>query len=177
MSGTVVIKVPAACTEDELQAFEALVRESGEVVERGLPVRVRAAACLAFYYARPGDLAAIAALKVPHRSYRDRVFRKSRTRRWAEGYPVELGWFFVRPPHRGRRLSALLASRLLTDGPDHPVFATTRTDNRPMLAVLESLGFERTGTPYSRDSLTHPHDQLVLLVRPARRHGTRGESA
>jgi hypothetical protein len=37
------------------------VRESGEVVERGLPGRIRAAAGLALYYSKPGEVAGIAA--------------------------------------------------------------------------------------------------------------------
>jgi hypothetical protein len=46
-----------------------------------------------------------------------------------------------------------------------------------MLKVLESLGFERTGTPYAGDDGADPEDELVLLVRPGARHGTRRESA
>jgi GNAT superfamily N-acetyltransferase len=173
LPGTVVLKRPPSCDPAELAAFETLVRESGEVAERGLPVRIRAAACLAFYYAPQGDLAAIAALKVPRKSYRDRVFRAARTRRRPDAYPLELGWFFVRPAHRGRRMSQRLAAPLLEQERDRAVFATARIGNSAMLKVLSSLGFERTGTPYPHDG-TRPKDALVLLVRPGAPGGREG---
>jgi hypothetical protein len=175
VSGTVVLKAPDSCGEAELASFEALVRQSGEVVERGLTVRIRAAACLGFCYAAQGELAGIAALKVPFQTYRDRVFRKARSGRPPVAYGLELGWFFVRPGHRGRRLARELATGLLDREPYRAIFSTTRSDNTAMLKVLGAVGFEPTGQPYPRD--TGPtHEKLVLLVRPARRKRVR-ESA
>jgi GNAT superfamily N-acetyltransferase len=166
VSASTFIKHPSACTPAELDAFESLVLESGEVVGQGLPGRIRAAACLAFHYSVPGQLAAIAALKVPRRSYRDRVFASARSGRRPEVYPLELGWFFVRPSYRGRRMSQRLATPLLSHADGRGVFATTRTGNSAMLKVLQSLGFRRTGAPY-RPRRTPATDELVLLVRPA----------
>jgi GNAT superfamily N-acetyltransferase len=168
LPGQIVLKAPAQCAEEELDAFEALLRESGEVMERGLSIRIRAAACLGFSYTRHGELAAVAALKVPFQTYRDRVFRKAHARRPAVVYGLELGWFFVRPSARGHRLSEELARRLLEPVPERAVFATTRTDNQAMRRVLESLGFVMTGQPYLRTAASG-RDELMLLVRPARR--------
>jgi GNAT superfamily N-acetyltransferase len=166
-----VFKPPTACTRAELRAFESLVQESGEVTGQGLPDRIRRAACLAFHYSLPGELVAIAALKVPHRSYRDRVFTSARSGRRPEAFPLELGWFFVRPSARGRRTSGQLAASLLRHADGRGVFATTRASNSAMLKVLQSLGFRRSGAPYRRRSADG--EDLVLLVRPKRREGVR----
>lgn len=165
MLARTLFKQPSACTRAELDAFESLVQESGEVVGQGLQGRIRAAACLAFHYSAPGRLTAIAALKVPHRSYRDRVFASARSGRRPEVYPLELGWFFVRPLDRGRRMSQRLAAPLLSQADGQGVFATTRTGNSAMLKVLQSLGFRRTGAPF-RPRRSPATDELVLLLRP-----------
>ena len=160
-----IIQRPSACTPAELRDFESLVQQSGEVSGQGLTDRVRRAACLAFHYSVPGRLVAIAALKVPHRSYRDRVFASAHSGRRPEAYPLELGWFFVRPSCRGRRMSQRLAAPLLRHADGRGVFATTSTANPAMLTVLHSLGFRRSGAPYRRRR-SPAHQDLVLLVRP-----------
>lgn len=161
MSGTTLLKEPAACTHDERDTFAHLVRE-GFAGARDLDVRINASRWLAFHYATDDVLVAVAALKGPSEQHREEVFKKAGVSASHVDYELELGWVFVRPAHRRHRVAAVLCTQLLAKASSSFVFSTTRTDNVVMAKILASLGFTRVGRPYARRG-----EQLALFLRPA----------
>lgn len=159
-----LLKRPADCSDEELRAFERAVREAFAGSDDGLPDRIRSARSLAFRYAADGALAAVAALKEPDGDYRREVFRKAEASVDPEGFVLELGWVWVAPEHRGRRIGERLCRRLLAQPALPRAFATTRPDNTAMIRELRALCFERHGEPY-------PHvrrdETLVLFLGPS----------
>lgn len=159
---TASTKTPDACTKRELRGFEQLVRQGFGGSDEGLPDRTRGAHRLAFHFSPEGELVAIAGLKDPDERYRIDVFERSRAGASAANYPLELGWVYVVPEHRGKRLGERLCRRLLEDASSDGVFATTRPDNEPMIQILRVLGFAGAGEPFR-----HPRrdEELVLFLR------------
>jgi GNAT superfamily N-acetyltransferase len=160
VNGTVHLKKPSACTEGERREFARLVRQGFATANEGLDGRVRGARWLAFYCGLDDTLQAIAALKAPTERYREDVFRMAGAGISPADYPLELGWVFVVPAHRGNRIAEGLCRRLLERAPATAVFATTRTDNASMMRILTALGFARVGTPYP-----WRHEELVLFLQ------------
>ncbi len=87
-------------------------------------------------------------------------------------YPFELGWVFVMPSARGRRFSLDLTQAALSAAGTAGVFATSRTDNIPMNAVLTKFGFVPAGHPYPSTRGSH---QLQLFVRRSAQQGAPGK--
>ena len=142
-----IVKSPSECSNVEIGAFIAFVRAGGEVSIQGLPERIRGAAALVF--ARIDSLVVgVAALKQPQASYRRRVSTESGAPLLAEEFPYELGWVYVSPESRGKRLSLLLSQAALAASKDAGVFATSRTENIAMHRSLAKLGFVATGNPF-----------------------------
>lgn len=159
VSHVVRIEEPGACGRQELDVFEALVREGFDGSDEGLPLRIRRASRLAFWWAGPSPCG-IGGLKSPDRGYRSRIFGRAGTEHLPGDFEVELGWVYVVPGHRGNGVATSLCSRLLASAHDRPVFATTRPGNDAMIAVLRRLGFSRAGNPFLRRG-----DPLLLYCR------------
>jgi len=160
VNGAARFKQPMACTEDERRAFADRVRQ-GFAGAESLDGRIRDAKWLAFYHAAAETLGAVAALKAPNARYRDAVFTQAEVPDSSTDYPLELGWVFVVPAHRGNRIAEGLCRQLLARVPTAGVFATTRTTNAPMIRALLALGFARAGKPYPRRN-----EELILFLRP-----------
>lgn len=156
----VIRKAPNNCSESELADFQSLVLAGGEVTPTGLGNRVGSAHVLAFLTLGK-CLVGVAALKRPEARYRKRVFHKSGTTIAEADYPFELGWVFVLPSARGWHLSSNLVQEVMLSAGTHGVFATSRTDNRPMHATLGKYSFSTVGKPYSSSRGDH---QLQLFV-------------
>lgn len=159
-SGT-CCKQPIACTEAERREFARLVRQAFPAAVN-LEARIGAAWWLGFHYAADDTLAAVAALKAPDEQRRADVFQKAETPASIADYRVELGWVFVDPAYRGRRIAEQLGRALLTHAPEPRVFATTRRSNVPMIRTLRELGFARSGKPFPWRSA-----EFLLFLRSA----------
>jgi hypothetical protein len=139
---------PVCCSLRELEAFESLVKEGGEVHPDGLGERIRAAVHLGFVKDQHNDLVAVAAIKRPNSEYRDKVFTDARASHLIQRFGVlELGWAYTRPGLRKLGLCSLLTSLLLTQVQE-PVFVTTRIDNQETKGILARTGFTFLGVPY-----------------------------
>lgn len=149
MNGTTCYKAPDACTDKERGAFAQLVRQ-GFPGAQNLDARMRAAKRLAFYYSTGGTLGAVAAIKAPDERHRRDLFKLAAAPVDGADYQLELGWVFVAPAYRGRRIAERLCRQLLVDVPASHIFATTRVDNDRMMRILDALGFTRVGRPYPR---------------------------
>lgn len=100
------VKPPGECSDEEIEAFCALVASGGEVALQGLEGRVRGAALLSFLY-QSGDLVGVAGLKHPSANHRAEVETGSGEALDAAEIPLELGWVYVRPEQRGGKSAAL----------------------------------------------------------------------
>lgn len=160
MTESPLIKPPAQCAAHELAEFERLVREGFAGSDETLPARIRRARLLCFGFAPGGGICAIAALKRPAPEHRARTFELAREPRRSGAFELELGWVYVIPRARGAGLATLLCRALLARAADEPLFATTRSDNAPMIQVLGDLGFERAGSPFLRGA-----EELDLYLR------------
>ena len=152
--------VPASCTKGELQKFAGLVRKGFRGSDEGLLGRIERARLLAFHYAGDGSLAAVAALKVPSDQHRSDVFEKASVSVDPADYKIELGWVYIVPSHRGKRLSEDICRQLLAGEPRAGIYATTRSNNVSMIEVLCALGFARVGKPFPRRD-----EELMVFLR------------
>src|SRR5438105_914707 len=95
------IQLPGNCRPDQLDAFVELVLQGGQVRATGLRARINRAYLLGFHY-EDKELAAVAALKHPDETYRDKVFRKAKAPLAPRIFVGELGWVVTREGFRGR---------------------------------------------------------------------------
>jgi len=155
------IRPPKDWSKEEIDSFLESVRAGGEVM-RGLKARVERAELLAIQPAE-GSLPAVAGLKRPDDSYREKVFEKSGSQEVAATYLLELGWVFVPESLRRQSVAFKLTEWLVSCAGSKKIFATTRTDNAPMKKILISTGFCKNGTPYASDQ--NPGSMLQLFIK------------
>jgi ribosomal protein S18 acetylase RimI-like enzyme len=140
------IHCPIDCSDSDIYAFICLVKEGGEVDNKGLPGRVRRAVVLGFFRI-DNKIASVAAIKSPNHTRKREVFKSAGSRENPDYYNVELGWIVTKEQHRGKGLASTLVSELLKNV-SSPIFATTREDNKASLHILEKYGFKRSGHVY-----------------------------
>lgn len=157
------VKSPSDCSDSELKQFVALVNEGGEVAN-GLDGRVRRAVVLAMMYCSD-DLVGTAAIKRPNNNYRKKVFQNANAGQQPSSYPVELGWIYIAPEHRGKGKTTALVEAALHQLDGGYAFATTRQNNEAMHHVLQKTGFSHVGNPYA--SKEHHGEKILLFLRPA----------
>lgn len=141
------IAAPRECTVDDLRAFATMVREGGQVDPAGLEARILKAAWLGLF-SLDGELAAVAALKVPRPSYQQGVFSKARVPDQSVKFQLEFGWLVVAPKYRRRGLATALVRALLMKNPRDGVFATTVETNKAVGEILKNEGFESLGQAF-----------------------------
>jgi predicted GNAT family acetyltransferase len=156
-----VLGRPDCISQDQLRKFALLVRHGFKTAEAdlNLDARIRAAKRLALHYSTSHELVAIAALKSPSASYRQDVFNAAGINENSADYGVELGWVYVKPASRGKRLATTMCEKLLSHTEIDAVFATTRSDNMVMNHLLLVCGFNMVGKPY-----LHRNEQLRLYL-------------
>jgi ribosomal protein S18 acetylase RimI-like enzyme len=161
---SVVVRLPAECSKAELDAFESLVKSGGEVNPHGLRNRIEKAFRLAWAVTPGGDVAGLAALKNPSKTYRDSAFQGACSREAPNQWEAELGWIFVRNELRKRGLATRLLKELFSGSNTTNVYATAREKNDPMLSILQTFGFVQSGQPYRSKEGDY---NLVLYVKQA----------
>src|SRR6266536_5897073 len=156
-----VAQPPQAFAELEIQDLIATVRAGGEVGGAILEENVRNAKCLVIVR-EASLLVGVAALKIPKAGYRRDIKTKAAATIGVEEFPFELGYVFVLPSARRQHLGLRLCRAALDPADGKGVFATARTDNVGMNAILSKLGFSRTGRSYGSERGAY---QLQLFVR------------
>jgi len=156
-------KSPSDTEPDELESFQQLVVNAGEVSASGFAALIGKAAQLGFLY-HDNRLVGTAAIKTPRQSYREKVFDKSGLAAQRESYPHELGWIYLHPDHRGGGRILQLLDRMMVD--PQGIFATVRTTNIPMQKILQRYDFKRTGNAYP-SSQSEGEEIAVYLNKPA----------
>lgn len=159
----VLTKAPQGCAASELADFASLVLTGGEVQSAGLGQRIAGAHALCFL--RRGEfLIGIAATKKPNHMYRASVFKKANATLRPSLFPIELGWVFVLPGHRGKHLSHKLVAAAIESVTRERIFATSRTDNLPMHALLTKAAFVPHGKDFA--SARGSHRLSLFLLTP-----------
>ena len=151
-------KAPNDCETSELDAFDGIVAEGGEVTA-GVRKRVNSAYILGFISC-DNEIVGTAALKVPAKTYRAKVFKNAKSAARSSNYELELGWIFLKPEHRKKGQMTRLLRLLMTYVSEERLFSTTRTDNEVMIDVLPQWGFVQEGEPYASE---RDADRLLQL--------------
>lgn len=159
MSMETKIKSPSECTDADLEEFERLVKEGGEVALNGLRGRIQRAEKLVFI--NEGGRVAVGAIKNPNEAYKARVFCKAGVA-GVEHYHFELGWLYVSETARGNGYGRDLMRAVVDNLAGRGSFATTRADNQAMHHLFEQFGYTRAGNSYKSESGDY---SLVLYTR------------
>lgn len=138
---------PSQCTMAELEAFYQLVLKSGKVEKTGLKDKIKRAKLLAFHY-ESKTLAGIAAMKLPSKTYKRRVFMQAAANQESSKYGLELGWAFTVKGYRKKHICSRLVGKIVNMYKSHNIFATTNVTNSSMQRILQRNGFQKTGKPF-----------------------------
>ena len=89
-----LIKSPAECSQCELNTFELMVKEGGQVSSMGLRARIEQTEKLIFIW-KDENCVAIAGLKKPAQAYKVKVFEASGTTEKIDEYKFEMGYIYA----------------------------------------------------------------------------------
>ena len=154
---------PASFEAVAIEDFVAFVLAGGEVTPHHLKDRVLRAENISFL--REGScLLGVAGLKIPSEHHRREVAAAAEVSLGVKEFAFELGWVFVLPSARGRRLSFPLCAPLVEAAKGKGIFATSRVTNAGMHKTLARLGFSRAGKEWPSQQ---NEDNLALFVRNA----------
>lgn len=118
----------------------------GEQVEtEGLIDRIKSSRLLA-YASEDKKMIGVTALKNPSLNYRNGVFKKAGVAPIAKQFPLEIGYAFTLKAFRGKGIHQQLVRELIKATAGNNYYATTKAENVP--AILEKLGFQKTGHEY-----------------------------
>lgn len=159
MSMKTTIKNPSECADADLESFERLVCEGGEVDPNGLRGRIQRAEKLVFI--KNDECVAVGAIKNPNEGYKARVFRKAGVS-GAEHYHFELGWLYVSEAARGRGYGRVLMRAVVDNLAGRGSFATARENNEAMHHLFEQFGYVRVGSSYGSENGDY---SLVLYTK------------
>ena len=154
-----IAKSPKDCTDAELESFEKMVIEGGEVALAGLRQRIQRAEKLVFI--NDGEFVAVGAIKKPNVGYKANVFEKSGAPEQSR-YEYELGWLYVSSVARGKGYGHALMESIVDSLSGKACFATTREDNASMHYLFDQFGFSKLGQPYKSQ---HGDYSLVIYAK------------
>ncbi|TOD54472.1 GNAT family N-acetyltransferase [Vibrio parahaemolyticus] len=141
------INNPNTFSKRQLDEFEQIVVEAGEVQAAGFRELMESAHRLVLLYV-DGQLAATGAIKIPRTSYRNRVFLKASVSEYSEQFPYEAGWIFVSSEHRRKGFSTLIVNAIIEELAGEKCYATTRADNFAMHEIFRRTNFSKLGADY-----------------------------
>lgn len=140
---TPVLKAPSDCSEAELAAFEAAVRNAGEPASPVLGERIRRARVLALLGDESGALDACGALRCPKPEHCAAVFRKAGVTLPSEQFTLDLGWL----AGSEEQIKAMVQT-LGAQAGEQPLFIITTTAETALHEALKAEGFSMEGVPY-----------------------------
>ncbi len=141
----------------EISAFKSVVVSAGEVGSMTFDGLIEKNPTLLFIPSTT-NIEAVGALKIPNDSYKKKVFKKSNSTYSPDDFEYELGWIVSKKEGKGngKKLVEILTKT------DSNIYATVRTENKPMKHILEKLGFELSGQQYKSERDEY---ELELYIR------------
>ncbi|MFA0712659.1 GNAT family N-acetyltransferase [Vibrio splendidus] len=141
------INPPSSFSKKELDEFEKIVVDAGEVQAAGFRELMGAAHRLVLLYV-DDELAATGAIKIPRDTYKNRVFRKASVPELTNQFPFEAGWIFVSERHRRKGFSTQILQAIASELEGQGCYATTRADNFGMHEIFKRTKFKQLGQDY-----------------------------
>lgn len=141
-----VIKSPIECSTSELDVFELMAKEGGQVSPIGLRSRIELAEKLIFIW-KDDVCVAIAGLKNPFQAYKTKVFKATGMASKVDDYQYEIGYIYAKVKGVGNELM----QGVLSASKGSVVFATTKDTNEAMQYLLPKFGFGKLGHSYLND--------------------------
>lgn len=140
---------PSSFGQQTLDRLAELITGGGETNNRNINRNLRNAHAIAFARVN-GYPIGVAVVKQPVATYTPKVFQAAGVAELATQFRLELGYVVISPQYRGQGVAQKLMG--LINQTNQPMYATTRSDNSSMIHILQSMGFEPTGTPYQGES-------------------------
>lgn len=142
-----VIKSPTKCSKSELDTFEQMANEGGQVNSIGLRSRIEQAEKLIFIW-QDEVCVAIAGLKNPLQTYKSKVFKAAGVAGDIGKYKFEIGYIYAKVNGVGNQLM----QGVLDASEGSTAFATTQDTNKVMQHLLPKFGFTKLGKSYKNNS-------------------------
>ncbi len=142
-----IIKSPSECTELEISIFVKMTEDGGQVSSYKLREKIERAQKLVFIWNGDGCVA-IAALKNPAVSYKDKVFKAAGLSEKSALYSFEIGYIYATVKGVGNKLM----EAVLEANNGAITFATTRDSNDAMQYLFPKFGFKKLGNSYKNES-------------------------
>ena len=151
MNGKAVILPPNKCSTQQLDLFCDVVLK-GEQINTSIELlkeNINNCFLLGFYEIG-GQIAGVAALKIPRDGYKKRVFNKANVKNDESKFEYEIGYVVTLPNYRGQGISSILIEELIKDKMSLNCFATTKSNS--MRKILPALNFHKYGESYLNDA-------------------------
>ncbi|HIF9117265.1 TPA: GNAT family N-acetyltransferase [Photobacterium damselae] len=141
------INTPKMFSKQQLDEFEKIVVEAGEVQAAGFRELMESAHRLVFLYVDE-QLVATGAIKIPRISYRNGVFLKASVSERAEQFLYEAGWIVVSSNYRRKGFSIHIVNAIIEELAGEKCYSTTRVDNFAMHKTFRRTNFSKLGVDY-----------------------------
>jgi len=127
-----------------VKRLKKIVINAGEVSEKTFNGLLAKNPILIFY-PHTDNIEGVGALKIPNDSYKNSVFKKSKTDYLPTEFKYELGWVVAIKQDKG--IGQMITKILANYKPG--VYATVRAKNYKMIHILKAVGFKPTGQLYN----------------------------
>lgn len=146
-SQELVAKSPSETCTEVIQRFVQMILAGGAVDDTFATIETRVRNCVSLIYKQQnGIIVGTAALKVPVKSYRNRISKSTGYDISESLYPYELGYVVVEKSVRRQGLSQQLVEAAIYQASPAGLFATT--SSQAMHVVLPRAAFKKVGNNY-----------------------------
>jgi predicted GNAT family N-acyltransferase len=146
-SEELVVKSPSETSAAVISRFVQMILTGGAIVDTSAAIETRIRKCVSLIYKQQnGIIVGIAALKVPVKSYRERIGQSTGYDISESQYPYEVGYVVIEESARGQGLSQQLVEAVISQASPAGLFATTSSP--AMHIVLPRVAFKKVGCNY-----------------------------
>ena len=146
-SEELVVKSPSETSTAVIRRFVQMILAGGAIVDTSAAIETRIRKCVSLIYKQQnGIIVGIAALKVPVKSYRERIGQSTGYYISESLYPYEVGYVVIEESARRQGLSQQLVEAVIGQASPAGLFATT--SSLAMHIVLPRVAFKKVGCNY-----------------------------
>ena len=151
------LKHAAECTPEEISAFKKIVIAAKEVKKYSFDKLISNNPLLMFT-PNSTNIEGVGALKIPNKSYKNKIFKKAQSTLNPNEFHYELGWVVALKANKG--IGKFITETLSKHNSN--IYATTRTENEKMNAILKKAAFIQNGICYTSERNNY---QVNLYVK------------